>query len=324
MSYIKQEEDRQIALLKEQADWFDRDPGGGIYRKHAYPHLLLDQEHNLWKGLRSDAVRYFKLNKIKWHTHAHNLKSSQVACVNHLMGIRKNKDLILKMLNACSPKTEFVDLLTLPYEAETYIGFEVVSGADWLNEGKLKRGSNCTSLDALIYALDAEGKKWLIPVEWKYTEHYYMQDKGAEAGGKGETRHARYDALIQHSKFLCPQTKAVGSIYYQEPFYQLMRQTLWAEQIIRQTFAQVKPELQAEFDTKEQFQADAVLHLHIIPRANKYIVPTKFSKEPIEKLWRGQLINPESYQVIDPKDLFAPIAKDLGRHWMTYLEARYW
>ncbi|WP_115097256.1 PGN_0703 family putative restriction endonuclease [Porphyromonas macacae] len=129
------------------------------------------------------------------------------------------------------PKIEFIDLLPLPYEADkTYIGFEVVSGADWLNEGIPNRGSNCTSIDALIYALDVEGKKWLIPIEWKYTEHYTVQDKGSEADGKGETRHARYDALIQHSKFLKPQTKAVGSIYYQEPFYQLMRQTLWAEQ----------------------------------------------------------------------------------------------
>lgn len=132
------------------------------------------------------------------------------------------------------------------------------------------------------------------------------------------------DALIQHSKFLKPQTKAVGSIYYQEPFYQLMRQMLWAEQIIHQTFALVKPELQEEFDNKEQFRADVVLLLHIIPRANKYVVPKKFSQEPIEKLWRDQLINPESYQVIDPKDLFAPIAKDLDEHWLAYLEARYW
>lgn len=325
MSYIKQEEARQLTLLKEQANWFNHDKGRGLFHKRPYAHLLRQSKHNLWEGIREEALLYFEQNGIKWHTQAHNLKSSQVACVNHLMGIRKSKDLILKMLQAYTPKVEFVDLLALPYEAdETYIGFEVVSGADWLNEGTPNRGSNCTSIDALIYALDAEGKKWLIPIEWKYTEHYTVQDKGSEAGGKGETRHARYDALIQHSKFLKPQTKSVGSIYYQEPFYQLMRQMLWAEQIIHQTFALVKPELQEEFDNKELFRADVVLHLHIIPRANKYVVPKKFSQEPIEKLWRDQLINPESYQVIDPKDLFAPIAKDLDEHWLAYLEARYW
>lgn len=325
MRYIKQEEDRQIELLKKQAIWFGNGQGGGIYRERSYPHLLEDRKYNLWKGIRSDAVEYFKRNKIKWHTYAHNLKSSQVACVNHLMGIRKSKVLILKMLQACAPKVEFVDLLPLPYETdETYIGFEVVSGGDWLNEGEPQRGSHCTSLDALIYASDIEDKKWLILIEWKYTEHYYMRDKGIEADGKGEKRHARYDTLIQHSKFLKPQTKEVGSIYYQEPFYQLMRQTLWAEQIIHRTFTQVKPELEEKFKAKEKFKAEAMLHLHVIPRANKYVVPRKFSRDPIEQIWRAQLNTPECYQVIDPKDLFAPIAEELDKDWMAYLEARYW
>lgn len=67
-----------------------------------------------------------------------------------------------------------------------------------------------------------------------------------------------------------------------------------------------------------------MLHLHIIPRANKYVVPKRFSQEPIEKLWHDQLINPDSYQVIDPKDLFASIAHELEVDLLTYLEARYW
>lgn len=61
-----------------------------------------------------------------------------------------------------------------------FIAFEVVSDIDHLNEGMTNRGSNCTSIDAFIYARHSSGELWLIPIEWKYTEHYNNQDKSKE------------------------------------------------------------------------------------------------------------------------------------------------
>ena len=76
---------------------------------------------------------------------------------------------------------------------------------DHLNEKTLTRGSNCTSVDAFIYAVHkGDKKKWLIPIEWKYTEYYYNNDKSNEdrkgelkgTNGKGHERVERYSKII--------------------------------------------------------------------------------------------------------------------------------
>ena len=91
-----------------------------------------------------------------------------------------------------------------------------------------------------------DGSRWIIPIEWKYTESYPDVDKSKEGVSrseegaladngvcKGVVRMNRYNKLITESEQLRTLDDYGGSIYYQEPFYQLMRQTLWAEQIIR-------------------------------------------------------------------------------------------
>jgi len=49
-------------------------------------------------------------------------------------------------------------------QVTAFIQFESVSDNDNLNEGVPNRGSNCTSVDALIYAVHKDGSNWLIPV----------------------------------------------------------------------------------------------------------------------------------------------------------------
>ena len=50
-----------------------------------------------------------------------------------------------------------------------------------MNENTSTRGSNCTSVDAFIYAVHrGDEKRWLIPIEWKYTENYSNEDKSNE------------------------------------------------------------------------------------------------------------------------------------------------
>lgn len=95
----------------------------------------------------------------------------------------------------------------------------MIASNDYLHEKELKRGEFCTSVDAFVYALDERSERWLIPIEWKYTE----------------TKH---------------------SIYFQEPFYQLMRQTLWAECICRNKGEKVLP-------------AEHFVHIHVCPKDNR-------------------------------------------------------
>lgn len=78
-----------------------------------------------------------------------------------------------------------------------YIQFEAVSDTDYLNEGNLKRGSNCTSIDALIYGMHRDGRKIIFPIEWKYVESYGNENKAE--GDRGKTLKARYTDLIYRS-----------------------------------------------------------------------------------------------------------------------------
>ncbi len=271
--------------------------------------VLREPMSNLYHSIRTDVINYMSDNNISWwggdKPSGHTL-SSQIACLNHLFAIRDDREALLKLLN--SVRDEFVDLLPLPCDcSEGYIGFEVVSGEDYLNEKQSTRGSNCTSIDALIYAVHRSGERWIIPIEWKYTEHYPNFDKsnedrvGAEnrgLNGKGVERLNRYCLLIDNSQQLKKLSNYRGSIYYQEPFYQLMRQTLWAEQVVAHKSSEFEP-----------LKADNYLHLHIIPTDNRDLLDKKYrvSNRGMEESWRGCLHDQSKYQIVDPRSLVSSL-----------------
>jgi hypothetical protein len=86
----------------------------------------------------------------------------------------------MQMINNLSP--DFTGVLEIPTDRyyPAFIQFEAVSDNNNLNEGQPTRGNNCTSIDALVYAQHKDGSKWIIPIEWKYTEHYNNQNKADE------------------------------------------------------------------------------------------------------------------------------------------------
>lgn len=87
------------------------------------------------------------------------------------MAIRKDPVAVLALLNGI--RNQFKEVLPIPCDSDvSYIAFEAVSKKDHLNEDGPTRGSNCTSVDALIYAVDNNNESWIIPIEWKYTESY--------------------------------------------------------------------------------------------------------------------------------------------------------
>lgn len=322
MSKYKESQYTRQEKLIESSNLFPGDEGKGYFRGKPRAFVLQGDRNNLYEPIREGVIKYFKENNISWwggKVPGHTL-SSQIACLNHLFAIRGDREAVLAMLNGV--RDEFEDVLPIGCDAEPrYIAFEVVSAEDHLNEKSSTRGSNCTSVDALIYAKHrGDHKMWLIPIEWKYTEHYYNSDKSNEdrrgepkgSNGRGRERVRRYSALIEES----PQLKSLdcyyGSIYYQEPFYQLMRQTLWAENIIKHA-------------DEETLKAEEYLHIHVIPRDNKDLLDKKYrvSGKGMEESWRAMLTDQGRYLIVDPRELFAPIAERYAEL-SSYLEKRYW
>ena len=313
--YARQED------LINNSDIFCGDKGNGYFMGKARPFVLRDGMNNLYQPIRNDVLQYFKENKISWwggdKPSAHTL-SSQIACLNHLFAIMSDKEAVLAMLNGV--RDEFADVLDVKCDAQPqYIGFEVVTEKDFLNEGTSTRGSNCTSVDAFIHAKHKDGSIWLIPIEWKYTEHYNNLDKsnedrqGEEKGsnGKGQERVRRYSALTDASLQLKSLDSYYGSVYYQEPFYQLMRQTLWAENVVKLK--------------EEKLKADNYMHIHVIPSANKDLLEKKYSVSgmSMEETWRSMLSDQGKYIIVDPQILLEPI-KDKYPELVSYLNKRYW
>lgn len=309
-------------MLIKKSDMFNGVPAGGSYFGKERPFVLKNGLFNLYEPIRNDALVYFKENGISWwggYRPSGHVLSSQIACLNHLFLLRHDGKAVLSILN--NVRNEFTEILPIPCDKEpTYIAFEVVSDKDHLNEGTPNRGSNCTSIDAFIYARHRSGELWLIPIEWKYTEHYSDQDKSNEdrsnegkgSNGKGKERLRRYNDLITESAQLKTVDEYSGSLYYFEPFYQLMRQTLWAENMIKHK------------DT-ERLKADNYLHVHIIPPENDELLYKKYkqSDDTMENSWRAMLTDQSKYIIISPEMLLAPIASEYPEL-IDYLSTRYW
>lgn len=318
--YYSIQRDKQSLLLGTNI--FGEDNGGGKFMGRTYNFVLNNGDLNIYQTILNSTKQYFHENNISWWAGdrpSGHILSSQIACINHLIPLMHDKNSVLEILNGVS--NEFIDVLPIPCDKNpAYIALEVVSDFDYLNENTSSRGSNCTSVDAFIYAVHKSGAKWLIPIEWKYTEHYATFDKASEdrihenrgTNGKGLERQRRYNNLIDNSSQLKTIENYVGSIYYQEPFYQLMRQTLWAEEIIKNKH-------------QESLKADDFLHIHIIPKENHDLLQKKYkvSGENMEVTWRSCLSNQSKYVIIDPKDFLMPISNkypDLFK----YLSLRYW
>lgn len=305
MKFIDKERKRGVELIN--SGFFDGDIGGGKFLGKLRPFVLQDGLTNLYTDIRDEVLEYFKQNNITWwggkYPTGHVL-SSQIACLNHLFTIRHDKDAVLNLLKTITD--DFIDVFPVSENLEGYIQFEAVGGnVNLLNEGANIRGSNCTSVDALIYAQHRDGQRFLIPIEWKYVESYGNDDKSA--GRKGDIRKARYLDLIKSSRYLNENTL---SCCWFEPFYQLMRQTLWVEQLLN-----YQP---------IGFEADDYLHLHIVPDDNVQLLDKSYpcSKEGMVTTWKNCLIDPDKYIVTSPERLWIKQSKDTDIY--NYLSKRYW
>ncbi|MEL3961251.1 hypothetical protein MKZ01_08215 [Lysinibacillus endophyticus] len=309
MNY-KQEQYLRVESLIKNSNIFNGDLGNGIYVGNSHPFILQDSQNNLFPPSRKAALNYFENNQISWWNGklTNHTLSSQIACLNHLFPIREDKETVLSLIrNICPDITDVLEIFSDKY-SPAYIQFEAVSDNDHLNEGKLRRGSNCTSIDALIYGVHKDGRKLLIPIEWKYVESYGNENKSL--GDSGTTRKARYTELINQSSQLKTE---FHDVYYFEPFYQLMRQTLWTEQMIGHKAI-------------ETIKADDYIHIHVIPSENRQLLNKKYtcSKMGMEETWRSCLNDQSKYVIISPQKFLAPLSSRNYDNLLDYLSTRYW
>ena len=281
----------------------------GVIQKSPSKKVLIDGFKNLFSSICDEAINYFKTHNIAWwHMAAEpstaptgNVLSSQIHCLNHLFGIRNNEDAIKAILvNATGIK---FDTILTSLDNDGLIAFEFTyKNKELLGEDDAgaQRGAFSTSIDAMIRAQKDEDI-YLIPFEWKYTEAYEDQDKTCYK------RLQRYQHLIEESEQLkVPIDGVPHSVYMKEPQYELMRQTLLVEQMIRLGLA------------------DHFIHIIVIPSKNEDL------RYSVDNNYKPMLNNPSLFYCIDPCDFLkpltiAPFINDMQiNNMIDYLRIRYW
>lgn len=308
--------EKERTKIENIRDAFFKDTGGGYFNNKPRAFVLKSPEKNLWYQIRLDAIKYFKNNSIVWwpggDMPSGHLLSSQIACVNHLFFLRDDKVAALTFLQNINEN--FVDVCA-DFE-DGYIGFEVVSIGSYLGEvpegKKQTRGANCTSVDAMMTGVLLNGKKIQVLIEWKYTE-FYNNDCKAN-GNSGLTRQSRYNSLIQAKDSPIECKIPIENLYY-EPFYQIMRQTLLAWQMVKHK--------------KNELQADDWLHIDVVPETNLHlryhVTAPDMLQSSTEDAWKDLLKEPQKYLMLNQQELLKPfLFNKKYSSLINYLNKRYW
>jgi len=304
----------RAAKLIREGEIFRGAKGGELFRGQKRDYVLQKEENNFCPFIYEEAIDYFAENEIAWwggQKPTGNVLSSQIACLNHLFWFRHDRAAVWAVAQTvCSDLVEVYEIKSDKEGSRGYIQFEAISDKDHLNEGEPQRGSHCTSIDALIYAGHRDGSEWLILLEWKYTEFLDNSNKALEGTGvgqnpansKGEERKRRYTELINQSGQL--KHYSDHTCYYEGTFYQFMRQTLWAEQMIR-------------YKDVETLQADNFLHVLVVPEGNE-----AFREKA--KTWSSHLQDPSRFSMVTPEQLLEYVDRAKYSDEIKYLEKRYW
>lgn len=327
MTYKGLQKKKQLALL-QQCDFFENAKGCGVqWNKdkkvwEQYPHILQHQDSlkNLYAPIRQKVLAYFNEYDIAWwrededrYFPTGNLLSSQIHCLNHLFKLRTDPYAVLSIIQKICPNVQRVlpspidDHEFYSYKSKkkikSYISFEFTyNNGDLLKERTCKRGKDCTSIDAFVYAEDINKNKILIPIEWKYTESYEKKDKNKADLATVEDRYTT-SAKNENSNLGDWPDK-----FNWDPLYEFARQTLLMEQI------KAKPEING-FDKVNDY-----IHVIVRPEGNKEIIDDiKQFKNLIKPEGKKRIIE------IDPQELLSPLrGNEKYKDLITYLETRYW
>jgi hypothetical protein len=267
-------------------------------------------DHNLLRDIRQEAIGRFADHGIEWHmwTPAPNggrwpsshLLDSQVQCVNVLLSLSRNPDLLLMFARRAVPDAVSVAVV----EDGSPVAFEWIGMDDYLGEGRgraRQRGRFVTSADALVVAERADGGRTGIVVEWKFTETYLEPVPFRGTGGtdrRGVYRDAYHG---DGSPFF--EKPDIGA-FFQEPHYQLLRLALLASGMVKDG----------------ELGMDRAVLAHLVPAGNEELhrtVPQGLHAygDDIAKVWGRLLPGPVvRYACIDSMSLFTA-TPDLGERY---------
>ena len=224
-------------------------------RRNSHLLALGYELENIYPDVRNEAIDFFAQRRIKWWKAygrggdikggpTRNMASSQVACVNFMLPLAKVDGALASAIRAIDHDVlDIVDIppstpagpLPTPSRVEfEWIGVDA-SGKDNSLENNASRGANSTSIDAFLVAETRTGRRRAYLLEWKYVEEYLStkpDNKGE--GSQGVTRRDRYGSLYRasDSSFNLKAAPKMKDFFY-EPFYQLMRQRLLADRLVR-------------------------------------------------------------------------------------------
>jgi hypothetical protein len=212
----------------------------GLYRNRMYPFCLPLEyaAHNLFHGIREDALHTWKRHGIVWHSSAlpglpsNHLCSSQVFCVNLLFPFIDKPETLADALRPFFPDIARM----LPVEDKRYIAFEWIGDINYLKEepriGESRiRGAGNTSIDAMMMYESQEGQKVMLLLETKYSESYGVFYKRFRSDGTD--RFENYEEFFNNTSGpINLETAPNLTDFLYEPFYQLLRHSLLASQIM--------------------------------------------------------------------------------------------
>lgn len=303
---FRDEEARRIATVAERL-WGVSCDGVRV------PEALREQTLHL--DVRDSALSFFQDRGIRWWTHRDEpagrptslLRSSQVACVNHLEPARLDEQLAVALGRALG-----LDAVAGIRIEGGFLTYEWIGTDNYLGEPRWgRRGDRCTSLDALLPLRLADGRTLIVAIEWKYTETPRLGSE--EISKEGTSRVDTYRPLLQAPD--CPidlsRLQGIESLFV-DPYTQLMRQTLLAWQMVRHREA----------------DADDWLHVHVVPGANSAMRrPRAMLTDAAADLatqWRSVLKEPHRYHLVAPTELLAEIpCKHTPLGWRDWLSVRY-
>ncbi len=323
VTYYKTQIERAISIR----DDLTGDPGQGLYFNIPRQFVLKEPTRNIFPAFRQQAISYFQENKIgfwrsgekrppKVNLPSGHMLSSQVSCVNHLFALYSSETMATAVLHGLDDSiVRAIRFFKDPNDCG-FVSFEVIGLENYLRERSHTRGANSTSIDAAMIGENKLGQRKIFLFEWKYVEEYRGQPSKLK-GNSGNTRKSTYMPLLQAQD--CPlnfdfdNPNFLRGLFY-EPFYQMARQALLANEMVKNL----------------DFGAKDYLHIHVIPNSNSELKDFNTSRnvfpgKDLHSAWGLILKANEKYKAIDPRELLNPVVGfPEAKAIIDYLEKRYW
>ena len=287
----------------------------GSWGNKEYAHILPRKrwKMNLWEGIRQEAVDYFQVNKLTWHTDKHNLRSSQVLCVNIFFPFKDQLSSFNHAFKHYLPNfSSFV-----PGSME----FEFVDKENLLCE---KSGAK-TSVDVKLEWTDHDNLRNLLLLEFKFTEQRFGKCNSARNDRDCDkarqiiedplkcyltSRGIRYWELISKKKGPIKQNELClkGACPFRYDFYQLMRNQLLA------------------YELEKNLGYDKVIFGVLFPRQNMKIQEMGRNKENPIEAWYSIIKNKNRFVSIHLENMIAELSHNnpyIFNKWRVYLRKKH-